>query len=889
MRSSSILTVYIEKFRIGSIDKGESMKKKKQLLIISILILLVVYITTSALSEYGTYTEDTLQGVRDYIAEQASDDDSEWEVVVGEDVVLENQDYLLTLDHLTTRFTVLDKRTNTSYASFPSEELNIISEEDRARGGSNLSIMYYDSTSKEHYMGAGNDSVSKEQFEIKLKDDRIRIYYTLGTSVSDLFVPVVFTKDMFENDILPSLQSDLERRRIKLYYDLYSKDDPDDDFNAIASRYPVLNQQDLYVLTDAVDENIQKDISGYITGSGYTTGEYEEMLKELNIEASNDNVPVGFQIPLELSLNDDGFTAAVLTDRITENNDFDKLVKVYVLEYFGAVGADANGFFLVPDGSGSIIDMNQQEPQNYTQHYYNDDLAIPKTEQTQLSRNISLPIFGQSSDSGSFLAVIEKSVAAASLCAKTMGAANPVNNIYCAFDLCSFTQTDIGQDRNMSSFNIYAKHILYESPTISYILLSGDTSSVSDMASVYRARLLEEGVLGEKLNNNDQMPLYIDFLCMATQKTNILGINYDKDLVLSDLGSIIEVVTDLHKRGINNLQIRLKGWNDGGLYNELPGRFDLDAKVGTKEELTELADLLFDTGGQLFLDLDLTFTSRNKAYDNVKLSLDVSRTLDRTVASVQNYDLAALKYSPALGIRYIITPMSYKKYISEFKEDIAAAGIHENVKFSWSSGGMYLSSDFNPNADLDMPMAADMTAQAFRELSDMGTPMASDYGYSYVLPYVTDLINVPLSYSSFMAQTGSVPFYQMVVSGYKNYSGPALNMTDRSLEMTVSASAPYYLLMTGDDKLLKLADLDQRYFSLDYRKSIDDLEELYNEMNASLGSVYGSVIVRYEELADKVTCTVFENGEIIITNRSQNEIDYNGNMIPADSYLLIES
>ena len=49
-------------------------------------------------------------------------------------------------------------------------------------------------------------------------------------------------------------------------------------------------------------------------------------------------------------------------------------------------------------------------------------------------------------------------------------------------------------------------------------------------------------------------------------------------------------------------------------------------------------------------------------------------------------------------------------------------------------------------------------------------------GNSYSLPYADDIINAPDTQSDFYIIDAQVPFYQMIIHGYINYTGASLNL-----------------------------------------------------------------------------------------------------------------
>ena len=54
---------------------------------------------------------------------------------------------------------------------------------------------------------------------------------------------------------------------------------------------------------------------------------------------------------------------------------------------------------------------------------------------------------------------------------------------------------------------------------------------------------------------------------------------------------------------------------------------------------------------------------------------------------------------------------------------------------------------------------------------------------AYAIPYAKYLYSLPLRSSSFSVCDTEIPFLQLVLNGVKNYSTPALNLTNNREEM----------------------------------------------------------------------------------------------------------
>lgn len=85
----------------------------------------------------------------------------------------------------------------------------------------------------------------------------------------------------------------------------------------------------------------------------------------------------GFFIPVEVHLREDGVEIALMSGEIRETNEKYRLTRVAIAPYFGAADAQAEGYLLLPDGSGSLIGLNQNNGyvEDYAQYVYGRDAA----------------------------------------------------------------------------------------------------------------------------------------------------------------------------------------------------------------------------------------------------------------------------------------------------------------------------------------------------------------------------------------------------------------------------------------------------------------------------------------------------------------------------------
>ncbi len=812
--------------------------------------------------------------------------DDDWANPTDESVVLEKGDVRLTFDTATTHFTVTDLRKNVTYSSVPSGEGAGFSEEAANRMGSELTVTYYEERSNAMFMYSDANSVAFGNFEVKHKGDAIRVYYDLSLSAEKIFVPQVLDAKTYEEDVLGAIEDPNVARRLSRYYTLYDKKDPADDFGEQKKLYPQLEKTPLYILSSSVNDVEKEEISDYIKEAGYSEGEYAELLEKLKIEGIEAEAEAGFTVPVEYSVTDDGFTAKILSDKIVENSGEFKLQTVTLLEYFGSTDATEKGYYVVPDGSGAIIDLGTKGTSDFSQSFYGVDESINTAEKTQLTKNLTLPIFGISHENGGILAIVENAAEVGTLNVGTVHNFSPRNHIYVDFRYRHMDATDVGELMQIPIYNLFSKHILRIAPTVRYVLLGADEANYTAMADYYRNYLINNESIKE--NKTEGSPVYLNFLCSIRKDATFVGIPYEKKIVLSTLKDIIKTVKDLREEGIENINVRLLGYTENGLAHGVYNRWGLDKKVGSEAELKELKKLVESDGGELYLDADFQYVyidSKSKDFDAAD---DTAHYLNRALVKNVVHDTVTRQVDNGILKKYLISPTRYvdyaKDYIASAKKELSFV-----PSLSYASAGQYLGGDYTAKKDLDRAMSLYLLGNALKG-ADKNAKLMFENGNAYVLPFASAILNVPLFSSRFDLESGDIPLYQMVAHGLVPYAGTAQNLAvnpaENYLRSVEYGAALSYTLITGENDLLVNTDYESRFYSV----SIDSVKEKiltqYSEAGEYLNSVANAKITGNFAVAADVYKTAYDNGRSVLVNYGSKDAEVDGVKIPAGSFTV---
>lgn len=135
---------------------------------------------------------------------------------------------------------------------------------------------------------------------------------------------------------------------------------------------------------------------------------------------------------------------------------------------------------------------------------------------------------------------------------------------------------------------------------------------------------------------------------------------------------------------------------------------------------------------------------------------------------------------------------------------------------------------------------------------------------AFVLPYVSFVTDTPMTSSSFLNETTSVPFYQIVLHGVLPQSGESANDQSDSRNAFLFAletgSSPKVRFLAQNYDILKETDYKD-ITSARYQDWIDSVTSSYKEIAPVLRRVADQVIVGHEILMEGVNRTTFADGD----------------------------
>lgn len=853
------------------LDEMNAKKRRKKRLIIIVVVALLVIISASALNiifryfkydEYKKYEvkSKTEKGER-FVAVNEDKPDVEGMVLVSE-----NDNLKLYTNLETTEIAVYNKNDGSiTYSNPQDRDTHTGTGINASNLSSTLAVTYYNKAGNVATINNYDMSIKNGQFETESIKDGIRYIYTLADEDSIASIVPYYISEDGLNKVMEK-SSDYDARTVKGKYKL---------------------ENGTYVLNDSAKKSKvgMEKLNKIFEKAGYTEEDYAK-----DMEGHEEDESLSITIPLEYRLTDKGLEATVKAADIEEHGNV-YISQIDVLQFFGAASNKAQGYILVPDGSGALINLNSgNQATAYNQAIYDIDPVAQNyvvIEETECAR---LPIFGIKADDNAIFARITAGDAIASVNADVAGKLNNYNYAYASFNVREKELLNMfGVQGSKSDIPVVEKSLYKIDLSVSYSFLTKDDASYSGMARTYRKQLIDEGILKET-NQSESVPLYLDITGGVEQKKHIMGIPYEGVCAMTTYDEASEIVDNLYDSDITNLRLNYQGWFNGGIYHDVADKIKLIGSVGSKSDLESLNKKLEDKGGKLFMDVAFQKVSHeSKRFTSV---LEASKYYSGYVVELGATDPSTVRQTSNLEwydemIYYMISPKFLNRYVDKFASKITK---YDVSGINLTDLGSVLTSDKKRSELINRQQAENIVIGQYEKLAETKKNLMETGGNEYSLKYVSDIIDAPTSYSAYYIIDEQVPFYEMVIHGSISYSGEAFNLMDDDLDDDFVLNcieygiAPRFTLSYKDPSKMKYTSSADKYSVL-YTTWLDKAKEMYGNINEALKDVDGSAMINHEKLDNGLIKVDYENGKTIYINKTSQDITVDGNTVKAKNYL----
>lgn len=613
----------------------------------------------------------------------------------------------------------------------------------------------------------------------------------------------------------------------------------------------------------------------------------------------------GTTIPLEITLEpDNSLKARIPVDEIVEDKANIKdggsvIIDMSVLSSFGAGSVEEDGYIMVADGSGAIINFNNQKTAStlYKGQVYGRDYAIGQMRQPAKTEQVYLPVIGmvKKSETGAdnaFLAVVTKGDENAILRASVAGqSSTSYNNTWFDFQMRSTDAFYMGTQNNQLSVYENGK-IKTGDIEIKYFPITGNDIGVADLADTYRNYLINDQGLTKKTEANSS-PYYLTMYGGTVKQQSVMGFPVNQETIATTYSQAKEITQALTEKGIDDIVAVYNDFNAAGIVGYVSSEMDYSGTLGGKKAYNDFSDYLNSIGGKLFPSM--SFMEYSTSGGGYSYMMNSSKQVTNALAIQTPFELAfGTVGNSAVIFKNNWTVLS-PYYFTDLFNKIEASLNKESVKnVSLGESGYLLYSDFSrENADkrafLNRHDAATALKNGYKQLKDSGVSILSQAANAYLLPYVDMITNVPMYSSNYDVFDYDVPFYALVVHGYIPYSAKSSNSSSDAealMEMSVLTGTPiHYEMMYESPNDFSDCEYDELFYS-NYKGWVDISANKYKLFKDTITDVSDQLIVDYKLINEFERETEFANGKTVYINTATREIKVNGISISTADYGL---
>ena len=751
---------------------------------------------------------------------------------------------------------------------------------------SQLAVDYADNSGVGMTLQSGLYSIERDAYEFEVVDGVLEVRYMVGDLSRIFRIPPAMHEDRM-NYFLDLMEWE-ERGIVETTYRLYDINNLrlNDDRNQLLNDFPELRDVKMWVLRAGSPDYMKEIAEEAFRDAGYTIEDYVE--DSMRYELSGEAVKPAFSITLRYILDGKSLVVNVPFDRIGYRPVY-PITQLTLLPFMGSGNINDEGYMLVPDGSGALINFNNGRfnQLSYSINVYGWDEAMPRD--AIISDNKALfPAFGIHKNGSALFCVIEEGSAYASIRADVSGRNNSWNRVYPIFDMVHSAMMDTA-GRNQRSVYLYESTLPEgESITLRYIPCA--EPGYMGMAKEYRSWLLNRYPALNNSTVTSGIPIAVEVIGAVNKTQHRLGLPMDLPLKLTSYRQMESMLNDFAGFGWKNVQFKLNGWFNRSVDHSVPSRINLINELGSRKDFMGIIDTAKQNNFEVYPEVDFMFMRDAGTFSGFNLYRDAARYVNRE--RIERYPFSFIWFGERTQwgkISYLARPVTSIRFIDGFMEKAEKLGI-QNVAFR--NMGSKLAGDYNERRHVSREASMRMRQQQFEKMNQAGSKLIVNTGFVYSAPWASMITDMIIDDQSFGITDTSIPFLPIVLRGLVPYTGRAINLAEdytKNLLKTIESGAGLYFSFMMEETAELQETRYRQFYANEYGKWVSDANAMYQKFTADFGHLYNQKIANHTILAPNVTVTEYEDGTRVVVNASNNPWNYNGISINADNYIVLRA
>lgn len=790
----------------------------------------------------------------------------------GMEVVSENDQLQLLLDPATATVGVYVKATKYLWKTNLDEKTAsvILNDDVKSEYMSQLLVSYYNASGSEVTYDSYRYGILEDAVKYFGLENGVRVVYQIGQNIDDFFMPVVLTEEWVEK--LTADMDEMDKEMFMMYYEpLVYEEVSEELLSGFELQYKSFEPGVTLYQLSTNSKVVKADCyNTYLKQQNVNYDTIDQIYTAAGYSYKKPDTP-RFTVALDYTLTENGLSVNLPVDQIRYEEGSFRLYKIRVLPYFGTVTDKASAEMIIPDGSGALIDCQDETKASISLPFYGADNSLWTVETAENMEQATLPVYGLTRGDNAFIAYVSDGEAIGSVECHPKNSVYPFANVGGTYVVHPFETFASNGASTKVTMQKYASDPYAGNITTNFMFVSGQNINYVDLAKTVRNYLFAQK---EKVQNTS-LGFYLDTYGTVMRKENFLGYAYNKDIALTTVEQAGEMYKALNDKGITNISVRYNNLFNDKYVNQISNIGDLEGVVGNKKELNAFMQEVASKGGTVYPNMELLL---EKYSTNLSNATWHSKYIEGTMIDFS----ASSLYSEGVTADFEHIIVKSDEMVERFPEILEDMKEFQSNALSFTSIGKYLFSDFTEDEVRYRDAVQDDMITVLKTAKEQGNKIMVDMGNAYTLPYADVVIDAPMSGSTLSFEKQEVPFLQIVLHGYVSFSGKPLNLSD-DYEMQYLKSVEYgadlaYTLNNATAEMVKNTNYSELY-STNFNHWIEKASADYLAAATVLEGCAGSTIEDHVMLTKDVFMTTYENGAKIIVNYTAADYTYNGTVV----------
>ncbi|MBQ5590334.1 MAG: hypothetical protein IIU65_01495, partial [Clostridia bacterium] len=753
------------------------------------------------------------------------------------------------------------------------------------------------------------DCIENGQYAITDTENGVSVQYGIGDIGYVIQFPMALSVEKYDAIIEALDPYSMEAFTLSDYYECFDfsteearQGYEEDSLKMMMKTYKRANKEPWYYMTKGTSYEDVTTLNAIFATAGYDLADLESDNSEVTLPKLD---PVEFTFKINYTLTDNGLSVTIPEKDIYYNKSY-PLESIVVLPNLMDFDNKAEGYFLLPDGSGSIMEFNNNKEQLrdksvYVQMYGVDVSRVIK-EKTAYYNDAVFPVFGtclkgiknkknggnfKTADYNGLFGIVESGESFAGIEANNFDAdAGKHNSMRLEFRINERVKMDAftasGDTDKDSKYCKYQFQRYLGDIKFNLNVLSGENATYSGMADYYSNYLFGDTA------NTQAKDYYstVETIGVINTTEKFLGVEYNTKKTITDLDQVSQIASELQENGFKNMNIKLSGWCNGGYEHGMFRKgIKFNDEIGEEDKFAQLYKNLADKGIGFYPDVDIQNSYVSEGEPNNDY---IAYTLNGADSMVSQYNAVDFLVDTKLS-KYVLNYDGFTSNYQGFMSDYKDYGI-KNISFR--SIGSEINSNFRDDESyMERQETLENLVKLTKETKDEGYSIMGTGGQAAFVKYLDVINELPVESAHLDKCDYSVPFTAMVLSGHADYTYKPINLSNnnrKDLLMLIESGAGAYYKLSGtkyDD--LANTSYDSLYSTV-YSEIKDQVIDTYAYVSEALDGVYGTKIVEHEKVAKDVYKTTYENGTSIYVNYSKVDYVANGVKVAAEDYFKVK-